>query len=209
MVLAVALMLFQFPGVPAASRASQTPTVATSAAASSNPAPATPGATPAASVAPTDPKPASDDGKASSKSAASLTTSSAVAQPDSTAATGLYEYYLPPPPAFRPKEQPTVIPSERAWLFLGAAEHGAAGFDAWSTRRALLQGRIEADPLMRPFANSNALYAAIQVVPFGLDYVARRMEHSSGWTRHVWWVPQSLATATFLFSGSYNTMHTH
>ncbi|HEV2288565.1 MAG TPA: hypothetical protein VGR81_06385 [Candidatus Acidoferrales bacterium] len=209
MVLAVALMLFQFPGSTVAPRASQTPSTAISTTASNNSAPATPGVAHAASVANASPKPVPDGGRQLSKSPASLTTSSAAAQPDSAATAALYDYYLPPPPAFRPKQEPTVIPNERAWLFLGAAEHSAAGFDAWSTRRAISQGRIETDPLMRPFANSNAIYAAIQVVPFGLDYVARRMEHSSGWTRHVWWVPQSLATATFLLSGSYNTAHTH
>ncbi|MGH9710263.1 MAG: hypothetical protein ACRD37_06940, partial [Candidatus Acidiferrales bacterium] len=69
------------------------------------------------------------------------------------------------------------------------------------------QGRVEADPLMRPFAHSPAIYGAIQVVPFGLDYVAHRMQHGTGWTRHVWWVPQSVATAAYLFSGSYNITH--
>lgn len=115
--------------------------------------------------------------------------------------------FVPPPPAFRPETAPVSHPS-RAWFVLMATEHGAAGFDAWSTRQAVSQGRVEADPLMRPFAHSGAIYGAIQVVPLGLDYFARRMQRSSGWTRHVWWVPQSLATATFLFSGSYNFSHT-
>ncbi|HKW88512.1 MAG TPA: hypothetical protein VJN21_07130 [Candidatus Acidoferrales bacterium] len=88
-----------------------------------------------------------------------------------------------------------------------AAEHSAAGFDAWSTRNAVSQGRAEADPLMRPFSHSGAIYGAIQVVPLGLDYAARRMQRSSGWTRHVWWLPQSLATASYLFSGTYNFSH--
>ena len=207
MVLAVALMLFQFPGVPAASRASQAPSAAPAAVTSNRSTPRASSATTTNTVTPADSKPVADGGRPSPKSVASSTTSSVGAQPDSTAAAELYNYYLPPPPAFRPKEEPTVIPSERAWLFLGAAEHGAAGFDAWSTRRAISEGRVETDPLMRPFASSPAIYAAIQVVPFGLDYVARRMEHSSGWTRHVWWVPQSVATVTYLFSGSYNAAH--
>ena len=115
--------------------------------------------------------------------------------------------YLPPPAAFRPKIEP-MERSSRLWFVLSAAEHGSAAFDAWSTRKAISQGRYEADPMMRPFANSAAIYGAIQVVPFGLDYVARRMEHSSGWARHIWWVPQSLATASYVFSGSYNAAHT-
>lgn len=62
---------------------------------------------------------------------------------------------------------------------------------------------------MRPFAGSAAIYGAIQVIPIGLDYVAHRLQRSSGWTRHIWWVPQSVASATFLVSGSYNVAHTN
>ena len=116
--------------------------------------------------------------------------------------------YLPPPAAFRPKIEPVERNNSRLWLALSATEHGSAAFDAWSTRRAISQGRAEADPVMRPFAHSAAIYGAIQVVPFGLDYVARRMQHSTGWARHVWWMPQSMATAAYLFSGSYNVAHT-
>ncbi|HEV2489650.1 MAG TPA: hypothetical protein VGT03_07575 [Candidatus Acidoferrales bacterium] len=115
--------------------------------------------------------------------------------------------YLPPPPAFRPQTETLRRPS-RSFFILMATEHSAAGFDAWSTRQAVSQGRFEADPLMRPFAHSGAIYGAIQVLPLGLDFVAHRMQRSSGWTRHVWWLPQSLATATYLFSGSYNFAHT-
>ncbi|MHB8485881.1 MAG: hypothetical protein ACYDCM_09140 [Candidatus Acidiferrales bacterium] len=119
----------------------------------------------------------------------------------------LSNIYLPRPPAFRPTIEPTER-TNRLWFTLSVAEHSSAAFDAWSTRRAISEGRAESDPMMRPFAHSAAIYGAIQVVPFGLDYVARRMHQSSGWTRHVWWVPQSLATATYLFSGSYNVIHT-
>ena len=120
----------------------------------------------------------------------------------------LPDLYLPLPRIFQPQTEPLKHPS-RAWFVLMATEHSAAGFDAWSTRQGVSQGRVETDPLMRPFAHSGAIYGAIQVVPFGLDYVAHRMQRSSGWTRHVWWLPQSLATASFLFSGSYNFSHLH
>lgn len=116
--------------------------------------------------------------------------------------------FLPPPPVFRPPEEAPVT-HRRLWILLSASAHSSAGFDAWSTRRALASGRIEADPMMRPFAGSAAIYGAIQVIPVSLDYVARRFQRSSGWTRHIWWVPQSAATATFLFSGSYNIAHTN
>ena len=117
------------------------------------------------------------------------------------------EAILPPPPFRPPFELPAT--HRRLWLALSTAEHSAATYDAWSTRRALAAGRIEADPLMRPFAGSAALYPAIQLVPLGLDYLAHRMQRSSGWTRHIWWLPQSAATVTFLFSGSYNVAHTN
>jgi len=126
----------------------------------------------------------------------------------SVAESSMSNVYLSPPAAFRPKIEPVERNNSRLWLVLSATEHGSAGFDAWSTRRAISEGRAEADPVMRPFAHSAAIYGAIQVVPFGLDYVARRMQRSTGWARHVWWVPQSVATATYLFSGSYNVTHT-
>jgi hypothetical protein len=50
------------------------------------------------------------------------------------------------------------------WYSLMIAGHAGAALDAWSTRRAL-SGNYghEADPLMRPFAHSGALYLATQV----------------------------------------------
>jgi hypothetical protein len=95
--------------------------------------------------------------------------------------------------------------SRRPWLILSAAQHGAAAFDAYSTRRAMARGAVETDPLMRPFAHSPAIYAAIQVGPVLLDVVARRMQRSRNtlW-RRTWWVPQSAGTGLFLFSGIHN-----
>jgi hypothetical protein len=95
---------------------------------------------------------------------------------------------------------------KRLWLALTAAQHGSAVFDAWSTRAALESGRgYERDPLLTPFAGSNAIYPALQVLPLGLDYVSRRMMNSSHpWLRKTWWVPQSISTAGFLWSGSRN-----
>lgn len=84
-------------------------------------------------------------------------------------------------------------------------QHSAATFDAYSTRQAVSSGAIEADPLMRPFAQSPAIYAAIQVGPAILDYAARRMQRSSNnFLRRTWWVPQSASTGLFLFSGAHN-----
>jgi hypothetical protein len=93
----------------------------------------------------------------------------------------------------------------RSWLALAIMQHGAATFDAYSTRQAIGHGAVEDDPLMRPFAHSGAMYAAIQVGPLVLDYVARRMQRSEyGIVRRMWFVPQSVSTAGFLISGVHN-----
>jgi hypothetical protein len=96
--------------------------------------------------------------------------------------------------------------SNRSWLALTIAQHTAATFDAWSTRRAISRGgSYEADPLMRPFAHSSALYGVMQIGPGALDYLARRMRRSDHkWVRRLWWVPQSAATVGFVYSGAHN-----
>jgi hypothetical protein len=100
---------------------------------------------------------------------------------------------------------PEATPSRRQWLALAIAEHSAATFDAISTRRAINRGAVEADPLMKPFAQSPAIYAAIQVAPVALDFAARRMQRSPNRFLHsTWWVPQSAAAGMFLFSGVHN-----
>ena len=59
--------------------------------------------------------------------------------------------------------------------------------------------------MLRPFAGNASLYAAIQVGPLVLDYVARRMMTSDhGWLRHTWWLPQTLGTAMSFASGVHN-----
>jgi hypothetical protein len=96
-------------------------------------------------------------------------------------------------------------PSRRAWLALSLVQHGAAAFDAYSTRQAVSRGGVEIDPVMRPFAQSPGLYAAIQVGPVVLDFVARKMQRSQNdFVRRMWWLPQSLGTATSLYSGVHN-----
>lgn len=97
------------------------------------------------------------------------------------------------------------MPSRRNWIVLAALQHSAAAFDAYSTRDAISNGAVERDPLLRPFAGSSGIYAAIQVVPVALDYTARKMQRSgNGFIRRMWWVPQSASTAGFLFSGAHN-----
>ncbi len=96
---------------------------------------------------------------------------------------------------------------EREWLALSIAQHGAAGFDAWSTRRVLssLPGAQEMKPLLRPFAGNASMYLAVQVAPTILDFVSRRMMNSShAWMRHTWWVPQAVGAAMSIGSGVHN-----
>ncbi len=97
----------------------------------------------------------------------------------------------------------------RKWLALSIAEHSAATFDAWSTRRLISTGQYEElNPTLRPFAGNSSLYAAIQVAPLAFDYLSRRMMTSQhAWLRHTWWIPQALSTAVSLGSGAYNTAH--
>jgi hypothetical protein len=109
-----------------------------------------------------------------------------------------------------PVKPPKVYSAEtprmsHSWLALMIVQHGAATFDAYTTRRAIERGAVEDDPLMRPFAHSGAIYAAIQVGPLLMDYVARRMQHSEyGMVRRMWFVPQSASTVGFVLSGAHN-----
>jgi hypothetical protein len=99
-----------------------------------------------------------------------------------------------------------VVKLPRTWWLLTAAQHGAATFDAWSTRKSLTSGNgYERNPLMKPFADSSAVYPVIQVLPLGLDYLSRRMVRSHHPVlRKTWWLPQTLATAGFVWSGLRN-----
>ncbi len=96
--------------------------------------------------------------------------------------------------------------NHRIWMGLGIASHGAATFDAWSTRRAVTTGGAqELNPLLKPFAGNASLYAAIQVGPALMDYAGKKMMYSRhSWVRHMWWVPQSASFASSLFCGAHN-----
>jgi hypothetical protein len=94
----------------------------------------------------------------------------------------------------------------KMWFVLGAVEHGAATFDAWSTRRNIIDGVAhETDPLMKPFANSGAMYAAVQVAPVLFDFMSKQMlRNSHSWVRKSWWVPQTASTVASVLSGAHN-----
>ncbi|GAC1624513.1 MAG: hypothetical protein PVS2B2_16710 [Candidatus Acidiferrum sp.] len=104
---------------------------------------------------------------------------------------------------FRPYETPK---EKKIWYALGFAGHSAAAFDAWTTRRAISSGYgTEANPLLRPFANSNAIYAATQLTPLLMDYLAQRMMFSRrNWVRRMWWVPQAAGASISLGAGIHN-----
>ncbi len=95
---------------------------------------------------------------------------------------------------------------KQVWIGLGIAEHSAATFDAWTTRRAITTvGAQELNPLLKPFAGNASLYAAIQVGPVVMDYVGKKMTYSRhNWVRRMWWVPQSASFATSLFCSAHN-----
>jgi hypothetical protein len=121
--------------------------------------------------------------------------------------TELSSVRIPEPAPVKPvKVYPAETPRmSHSWLALMILQHGAATFDAYTTRQAIGRGAVEDDPLMRPFAHSEAIYAAIQVGPLLMDYVARRMQHSEcGMVRRIWFVPQSASTVGFVLSGVHN-----
>jgi hypothetical protein len=106
-------------------------------------------------------------------------------------------------PFFRPYE---TRPQRKLWYALVFSGHGAAAFDAWSTRRAISGNYgTESNPLLRPFAHSGMLYAATQVSPVLMDYLGRRMMVSQHrWVRKMWWLPQTAGTGTSLAAGVHN-----
>lgn len=116
---------------------------------------------------------------------------------------------LPIKPATdRPRETGT---QRRVWYALMFGGHGAAVFDAWSTRRAVSRGYgTEANPLLRPFANSGAMYAATQVSPVLMDFLGKRMITSRHrWVRRVWWVPQAAGMGMSVGAGVHNIEVVH
>ena len=94
----------------------------------------------------------------------------------------------------------------KTWYGLMTAGHAAAGFDAWTTRRAISGGYgREANPFLKPFANSNAIYAAIQVSPAVMDFLGKRLMVSQNpWIRRVWWLPQTAGASVSLLVGRHN-----
>jgi hypothetical protein len=115
-----------------------------------------------------------------------------------------------PMPAFEPVKPALTRPVEssrqrKMWYALTVTSHGAAAFDAYSTRRAVAQGFTEANPFLRPFANSNAIYVATQVSPAVMDYLGKRMMVSQNkWIRRMWWLPQVAGSGFSIGAGVHN-----
>ena len=124
-----------------------------------------------------------------------------------------------PAPAFTPGApiKPAAHPQyetprqKKVWYALMAASHAGAAFDAWSTRRAISGGYgTEANPLLRPFAHSNALYAATQVSPAVMDFLGKRMMTSNHeWIRRFWWLPQTAGASVSFAAGAHNVGVVH
>lgn len=117
-------------------------------------------------------------------------------------------------PQIKPPKHAGVESAEqyprRTWLMLMAAQHGAAAFDAYTTRYAVGHGAVEQNPLMRPFAHSDSIYAVSQITPTVLDLVSHRMMRSQNeFIRHMWWMPQTLSLGTYVFAGVHNLQVTH
>lgn len=104
--------------------------------------------------------------------------------------------FVPNIQPLKSSESKEAAPSRRSWLILSAAGHTAATLDAYSTRRAIAMGGVESNPLIRPFAHSPAIYAALQTDPLVLNYVGYRLQRSQNkFLRRIWWVPQSVGIA--------------
>jgi hypothetical protein len=102
---------------------------------------------------------------------------------------------------------PLETPRERGfWYGLMAVSHGAAAFDAYTTRRAISGNYgVEGNPMLRPFSHSNAMYAATQVSPAIMDYIGHRMLKSHNTLIHrFWWLPQTAGGSVSLAAGIHN-----
>jgi hypothetical protein len=120
------------------------------------------------------------------------------------------------PMAFLKKGKPTTVSvaelreenrqNQILWRGLAIMSHGAATFDAWSTRRAITNsGAQELNPMLKPFAGNASLYAAIQVAPFLMDYAGKKMMYSRhSLLRRTWWIPQSASFVSSIFCGAHN-----
>ena len=131
------------------------------------------------------------------------------ADPEPITPNAAVQPFLPVKPVFtRPRETPR---QRKIWYGLAVAGHSGAAFDAWSTHRAVTGGYgQEANPMLRPFAHSKAIYAATQVSPAFMDFLGKRMMVSQhGWVRKMWWLPQAAGASMSFASGAHNVGVVH
>lgn len=63
----------------------------------------------------------------------------------------------------------------------------------------------EEDSLAEPFAFHREREYPVMVVGYAaLGVVANHVRRSDGWSRHVWWVPQTAAIGAHIFCGASN-----
>jgi hypothetical protein len=194
MFLAAALLVFSFPqGVPVMAADSTTPSTASEAI-------------------------KEDATKSDSSSATNLPSAPAPKNVADSAATGESSSLSPEPiqpvPPVQPANPPKFAirtrmetPNQKvAWIGLSVLGHGTAAFDAYSTRKAISGGYgSESNPLLRPFAHSNALYAATQVSPAFMDFLGHKMmTNHRPWVRKMWWVPQAAGAGLSFSAGMHN-----
>jgi hypothetical protein len=125
------------------------------------------------------------------------------------AANAAAQPFQPMKPVFTP---PRETPRKRKiWSGLAIAGSSGAAFDAWTTHRAVAGGfGQEANPFLRPFAGSNAIYAATQVSPAVVDFLGKRMMTSKhGWLRKFWWLPQTAGASLSFAAGAHNVGVVH
>jgi hypothetical protein len=121
---------------------------------------------------------------------------------------------IQPAAAIQPANPPKVAirtrietPTQKiTWIGLAVVGHGAAAFDAYSTRQAISGGYgSESNPLLRPFSHSNALYIATQVSPSVMDFLGHKMmTNKNPWVRKMWWVPQTAGAGISFSAGAHN-----
>jgi hypothetical protein len=222
MVLAIAALFVQFSALPQSSLATIPPAAVTETDATPPAADAAPVATPSFASSGPPSSESTPDVVLSASSEAPLDyivafqpglltpepVSSSSAAPSATglfsSSAGTAAFIASTPSAVHAERQERL--RRHMWLGLTIAQHSAATFDAWSTRRVISSGQgQELNPMLRPFAGNASLYAAIQVGPVLFDFIGHRMMDSRhGWERHTWWVPQALGTAMSIMSGAHN-----
>jgi hypothetical protein len=114
---------------------------------------------------------------------------------------------LPMQPVKAAYTRPRETRNQRiAWYSLAVTGHGAAAFDAYSTRLVVAGNYgVESNPFLRPFSHSSALYAVTQVSPAVMDLIGKRMMVSQNrLVRGLWWLPQAAGSGFSIGAGVHN-----